>query len=98
MEDTGEGMDSSVQEKLSKIFNSGISYQDFKQISAFGFNLFITNILAKKLFYPEVNNEEDPLIQNENEVSGIKFSSKYGFGSIFYFDIRLFEEKKPEKM
>jgi len=53
VEDTGEGMENSVQERLSKLFISGIGYQDFKAIAAFGFNLFICNILAKKLFYPD---------------------------------------------
>ncbi|KAL4470942.1 hypothetical protein ABPG72_013529 [Tetrahymena utriculariae] len=103
VEDTGEGMDLSIQQRLSKLLNSGIGigYQDFKQISSFGFNLFICNIIAKKLYNPDyqysLTKENDPPLEN-NESSGIKFTSEANKGSLFYFDIKILEDKKPDKI
>ncbi|EAR98328.2 ATPase, histidine kinase-, DNA gyrase B (macronuclear) [Tetrahymena thermophila SB210] len=103
VEDTGEGMDQSIQQKLNKLLNSGIGigYQDFKQISSFGFNLFICNIIAKKLYNPEyqytLTKENDPPLES-NDASGIKFTSVPHKGSQFYFDIKIIENKKSEKI
>ncbi|KAL4452930.1 hypothetical protein ABPG74_002495 [Tetrahymena malaccensis] len=103
VEDSGEGMDLSIQQRLNKLLNSGIGigYQDFKQISSFGFNLFICNIIAKKLYNPDytynLTKDNDPPLEN-NEASGIKFTSIPHKGSQFYFDIKILENKKPEKI
>lgn len=86
-------MDESIKGRLTKLFEQGISFQDFKAVSSFGFNLFICNILAKKLYCsPQFQSHAS----SEDRAGGIQFTSHLGKGSVFYFDINLKDERvKP---